>query len=136
MGSPRAQTLLAVSDVLKSSKWYSKLLGLKMLSRTKADTHDNTYNRLLFDGEVVLQLHSWDDEEHPNLVNAEKSAVGHGVLVWFEVDDFEAAVARSRTMKAEVVTDSHINPGPNHWEIWLRDPDGYHVVLSSPDGEV
>jgi hypothetical protein len=24
--------------------------------------------------------------------------------------------------------------GPNHWEIWLRDLDGYKVVLASPDG--
>jgi hypothetical protein len=22
----------------------------------------------------------------------------------------------------------------NHWELWLRDPDGYTVVLASPDG--
>jgi hypothetical protein len=33
----------------------------------------------------------------------------------------------------------HRNPpdgdgGPNHWEIWLRDLDGYKVVLASPDG--
>ena len=33
----------------------------------------------------------------------------------------------------------HRNPpdgkgGPNHWELWLRDPDGYTVVLASPDG--
>jgi hypothetical protein len=33
----------------------------------------------------------------------------------------------------------HRNPpsgdgGPNHWECWLRDPDGYTVVLASPDG--
>lgn len=34
----------------------------------------------------------------------------------------------------------HRNPpppqegGPNHWEIWLKDPDGYVVVLASPDG--
>jgi hypothetical protein len=25
--------------------------------------------------------------------------------------------------------------GPDHREIWLRDPDGYLVVLASPDGE-
>ena len=25
--------------------------------------------------------------------------------------------------------------GPAHREIWLRDPDGYLVVLASPDGE-
>ena len=24
--------------------------------------------------------------------------------------------------------------GPNYWEIGLRDPDGYTVVLASPDG--
>ena len=24
--------------------------------------------------------------------------------------------------------------GPNHWERWLRDPDGYTVVLASPEG--
>ena len=26
------------------------------------------------------------------------------------------------------------NGGPNHWECWFRDPDGYTVVLASPDG--
>ena len=41
--------------------------------------------------------------------------------------------------KAQVVLPKHRNPpdgngGPNHWEIWLRDPDGYTVVLASPDG--
>ncbi|HEX5102789.1 MAG TPA: hypothetical protein VFV87_03210 [Pirellulaceae bacterium] len=24
--------------------------------------------------------------------------------------------------------------GPNHWEIWLRDGEGYTIVLASPDG--
>jgi catechol 2,3-dioxygenase-like lactoylglutathione lyase family enzyme len=24
--------------------------------------------------------------------------------------------------------------GPNHWELWVRDPDGYVVVIASPDG--
>jgi hypothetical protein len=26
------------------------------------------------------------------------------------------------------------NGGPNHWECWIRDPDGYIVVIASPDG--
>jgi hypothetical protein len=35
----------------------------------------------------------------------------------------------------------HRNPpaedgnGPSHREVWLRDPDGYLVVVASPDGE-
>ena len=33
-------------------------------------------------------------EDHPNLVNADAAPVGHGVLVWIEVDDFDATVGR------------------------------------------
>jgi hypothetical protein len=28
-----------------------------------------------------------------------------------------------------------VNPAPQHRELWLRDPDGFVVVLASPDGE-
>jgi len=62
------------------------------------------------------------------------------VLLWFEVDDFDEAAQRAAHMKAEVVLARHRNPpddddaGPNHWELWLRDPDGYMVVIASPYG--
>lgn len=51
------------------------------------------------------------------------------VFLWFEVADFDAAVARAAELRAPVVLPRHRNPpdcdsGPNHWEIWLRDPDG------------
>ena len=54
-------------------------------------------------------------------------------------DDIDAAIAWAETMGAEVIMPRHRNPpdgdgGPNHWEIWLRDLDGYKVVLASPDG--
>jgi hypothetical protein len=29
-----------------------------------------------------------------------------------------------------------VNPNANHREIWLRDPDGYVVVLASAYGDV
>jgi hypothetical protein len=62
------------------------------------------------------------------------------VLLWFETDEFDAAVARAHALGAEVVMAPHRNPpsgsgGPNHREVWLRDLDGYVVVLASPDGE-
>jgi len=136
MAKPRSQTLIAVRDVLKSSKRYAKLLSLEMLSRTKAETHGNTYNRLLDEGEVVLQFHSWDDEEHPNMMDRSKCPVGHGLIIWFEVDDFDDAVSRARELKASFVLEPHVNPGSRHREVWLKDPDGYHVVLSSPDGDM
>jgi hypothetical protein len=61
------------------------------------------------------------------------------VLLWFEIDDFDAAVVRAKEMNVRFIMDKHRNPpsgggGPNHWECWLNDPDGYVVVLASPDG--
>ncbi|MGD8862286.1 MAG: VOC family protein [Myxococcales bacterium] len=69
------------------------------------------------------------------MVDPDGGRNGHGVVVWFEVDDFDAAVARARALKTRVVEDVHVNPAPAHREIWLRDPDGYLVVLCGPDGE-
>mgnify|MGYP001126271802 CR=1 FL=1 len=64
---------------------------------------------------------------------------GNGLLLWFEVDDIDAAIIRAEALGAEILTPCQRNPpdgegGPNHWEIWLRDPDGYKVILASPDG--
>ena len=64
---------------------------------------------------------------------------GNGVLLWFEVDDFDAVIARATKLQAPVILPRHRNPpdgdgGPNHWEMWLRDLDGYAIVLASPDG--
>ena len=97
--------------------------------------HDHLYDRLLVDGVLVLQLHAWDEEDHANLIDPDGGRNGHGVLVWFEVDDFDAAVSRVQELDPQIVQDVHVNPAPAHREIWLRDPDGYLVVICSPDGE-
>ncbi len=131
----RSVPLIAVRNVLASSKWYAKILGLDLLSKTEEDTHGNVYNRLLCGGEVMLQLHSWDDETHPNLMHADKAPVGHGVLLWFVVDDFDNVARRVNNSDAEIVEGVHVNPGPKNREIWFRDPDGYLIVIASPDGE-
>jgi len=66
---------------------------------------------------------------------------GNGALPWFETDEFDDAVDRARAMGASVLKEPHRNPppgqpgGPAHRECWLRDPDGYKVVLETPDGE-
>jgi hypothetical protein len=52
--------------------------------------------------------------------------------VWFEVDEFDAAVARVHAADVRVETDVHVNPNAGHREIWLRDTDGYLVVLAEP----
>jgi catechol 2,3-dioxygenase-like lactoylglutathione lyase family enzyme len=129
----RPQPLIAVADVRASTRWYTTLLGAKRIP--ESSIHDHLYARLYSNDQMVLQLHAWDEEDHPNLVDAGAAPHGHGVLIWFEVDDFDAAVERARSLRAEVVEEPHVNPAPGHREMWLRDPDGYVVVLASPDGE-
>lgn len=127
-----SQTLIAVRDVRASSRWYAELLAADSLPDHE---HRDFYDRILCSGRLVLQLHAWDEEDHPNLVDADAAPVAHGVVLWFQVDDFDSAVERARGLGAEVVQEPHVNPAPQHREIWLRDPDGYVVVVASPDGE-
>src|SRR5580693_1661767 len=128
----QAQPLIAVRDVRAAAKWYTKLLGADSLPDHE---HRDVYDRVYVSGQLVLQLHAWDEEDHPNLIDANKAPPGHGVLLWFVLADFDAAVKRARALKAEVVEEPHDNPAPQNREMWLRDPDGYVVVIASPDGE-
>lgn len=128
------QPLICVRDVEASSRWYQYLLGCQSAHGGRE------YERLVSQGQLVLQLHRWDVEHHHGRIgNANLKPYRNGVLLWFELDDFDAAAARAQELKAEVVMPRHRNPpdsdgGPNHWELWLHDLDGYTVVLCSPDG--
>jgi catechol 2,3-dioxygenase-like lactoylglutathione lyase family enzyme len=131
----RPQPLIAVSDVEASSGFYQRLLGCE-------SAHGGPeYERLVHGGVLVMQLHRFDVEHHHGPIgDAADRPYGNGVLLWFEVDDFDAAAARATELRAEIVLPPHRNPpegggGPDHREVWLRDPDGYMVVLASPDGE-
>jgi glyoxalase/bleomycin resistance protein/dioxygenase superfamily protein len=128
----QVQPLIAVRNVRASSRWYAELLGADSLPEHR---HRDLYERISCSGQLILQLHAWDAEDHPNLVNREAAPAGHGVLLWFEVKDFDSVVERARGLQAEIILEPHINPAPQHREIWLRDADGYVVVIASPDGE-
>jgi hypothetical protein len=59
---------------------------------------------------LILQLHAWDAAHHHGHMGDPTRPVGNGVMLWFEVDDFDAAVARARELQARVVLDVHVNP--------------------------
>lgn len=128
-----AQPLIAVRNVRASSRWYAQLLGADSLPD---HVHRDVYDRIFCSGQLVLQLHAWDEDDHPNLVHRDAAPPGHGVVLWFQVGDFDAAVERARGLSAEIIRGPHFNPAPQHREIWLRDLDGYVVVIASPDGEL
>lgn len=131
----RLQPLICVHDVEATSRWYQKLLGCR------SDHGGKDYERLVDgNGRLIVQLHHWDvSHDHGPIGNAAVKPYGNGVLLWIEIDDFEAAIGRVAELNPEIVLPRHCNPpdrkgGPNHWEIWIRDPEGYTVVLASPDG--
>lgn len=89
------------------------------------------WSQLMADGEIVLQLHhDGPDDDHAALVS--DGPRGNGVLVWFEVDDFDSAVARAHGLNAVIEREPAINPNAKQPELWLRDPDGYVVVIAGP----
>lgn len=130
----RPQPLIVVSDVEASSVWYQRLLGCK------SNHGGRDYEQLVDKGQLILQLHSFDaGHHHGPLADRHDKPYGNGVLLWFEVDAFEEVLKRAEELGVEMVLPRHRNPpdrdgGPNHWECWMRDPDGYVVVVASPYG--
>lgn len=131
----RPQPLVTVHDVEASSAWYQRLLGCE-------SAHGGPdYERLVANGELVLQLHHWQIDHEHGPIGDPGLPPGNGVLLWFEVSDFDAASERAAELSAEIVLGPLRNPpegepgGPAHRELWLKDLDGYTVVLASPDGE-
>ena len=124
------QPLIAVRDVPASARWYQRLLGCR------SGHGGEKYEQLVDpDGRLILQLHDWEADHHAHMGDPAKPR-GNGVLLWFLVHDFDAAVNRARALPADILEGPQVNPNANHREIWLRDPDGYVVVLAGPYGEV
>ena len=126
----KVQPMITVRDVEASSRWYQELLGCE------SGHGGPEYEMLLKDGELLLQLHHWHDHEHPNMGDPDAAPHGYGVLLWFETAAFGAAVARARALGANFLKEPHVNPLAQHLECWMRDPDGYTIVLASPYGDV
>lgn len=118
--------LLCVDDVEQTSSWYQKLLGL-------FSGHGGTdYERLIRDDTVILQLHKWEVEHHHGpLGDPATKPYGNGVILWFELNDFFEAVVRAKAMKVDIIKPDQLSENGN-WEFWLRDPNGYTLVLTSP----
>jgi catechol 2,3-dioxygenase-like lactoylglutathione lyase family enzyme len=118
--------MVVVRDVPVSSRFYQQVLG------AESGHGGDEYEQIVGNGEILLQLHDLDVEDHHGPLADPGQELGNGVLLWFEVADFEAAVERVRATGAPIIRDVHVNPNARHQEIWVRDPDGYLVVLAGP----
>ena len=123
----RTWTIIGVADVPKSFKWYQSLLGLP----ATAPAHDYFGQIVDTDGTVLLCLHAWRAHEHPSLTSPAVATPGNGLLLFFRVDDFEAALPRARSLVEHLDEEPHLNPNTRTMEFSLRDPDGYYVTISA-----
>ena|SRR5689334_3908751 len=124
----QSQPLIAVHDVEASSRWYQAVLG-------SASGHGGReYERIVCENRLILQLHAWDAHDHPHMGDPHVGHLGNGMLLWFEVEDFDAAMNRIRDVGAEILEGPHVNASARHREIWLRDLDGYVVVIAGRHG--
>ena len=123
----RIWTIIGVSDVPSSFKWYQSLLGQPETQPGHAD-----FGQILdSDGTVLLCLHRWGAHEHPSLTSPDNATPGNGLLLFFRVDDFEMSLKRARALVAGLEEEPHANPSTGTEEFALRDPDGYYVMISA-----
>lgn len=123
----RTWTIIAVSDVASSFRWYQSLLGLP----ESAPAHDYFGQIVDTDGTVLLCLHEWGAHDHPSLESPGPGQPGNGLLLFFRVDDFDAALTRARALVAQFEEEPNLNPSTGTIELSLRDPDGYYVTVSA-----
>ncbi len=123
----RTWTIIGVSDVVSSFKWYQSLFGLP----ETLPGHDHFGQIVDTDGTVLLCLHQWGAHDHPSLMSPDDGTPGNGLLVFFRVDDYEMALKRARALVAGFEEEPHVNPNTQTMEFSLRDPDGYYVTISA-----
>lgn len=123
----RTWTIIGVADVANSYKWYQSLLGLP----DSQPAHDYFGQICDTDGTVLLCLHKWGDHEHPTLSDPNRAEPGNGLLLFFRVDEFDKALARSKSLVSQFEEEPQLNPNTGTLEFALRDPDGYYVMISA-----
>lgn len=123
----RPWPIIGVQDVAASARWYGEILGC-------GHTHvnDPEFDQIVDEeGTIALCVHAWDAHGHPSLSSSAEGQAGKGLLLFFIVPDVHAAARRARRLTAITPDISH-NSNTGAKEFALRDPDGYHVVVSGP----
>jgi catechol 2,3-dioxygenase-like lactoylglutathione lyase family enzyme len=123
----RTWTIIGVSDVPRSVRWYQTLLGLA----ETAPAHDDFGQIVDTDGTVLLCLHAWGAHGHPSLTSPHDAKPGNGLLLFFRVDNFDLVLPGARALVDRLEEEPHVNPNTRTAEFSLRDPDGYYVTISA-----
>lgn len=112
------------SDYEKSKKFYTTILGLKVIREIYREARQSYKLDLALHGEYVLELFSFPAPP-PRLSQPEASGLRH---IAFEVDDLDEAV--NYFSKHEIVAEPiRIDDTTNKLFTFISDPDGLPVEL-------
>jgi catechol-2,3-dioxygenase len=120
----RLETIIAVQDVAKSSKWYQDLLNLK--SKHGGDSFEMLANE---NETVILCLHKWDEHDHPTMKDP-SIEVGNGLILYFRVSDLKEVWERATKLSLDYEQEPHLNENSGQQQFSLRDLDGYYLMIS------
>lgn len=120
----RLETIIAVKDVPKSSKWYQDLLNLK-------SNHGGDSFEMLADknGNVILCLHKWGEHEHPTMKDP-SIGVGNGLILYFRVSDLNEVWSNAIKLNLDIEQEPHLNENSGQQQFTLRDLDSYYIIIS------
>lgn len=117
--------LLMVTSMERSLKFYVDGLGFTIQNRWVVE------GQLLWCwmalGSAALMLQEMNDSTRERL--AAKGEFGNGSSLYFQCKD---AIAIYRQAQARGIAGREPQVGNNSWELFLLDPDGYHINFSSP----
>ncbi|MBK8054286.1 MAG: glyoxalase [Saprospiraceae bacterium] len=120
----RLETIIAVKDVDKSSKWYQDLLNLK-------STHGGGNFEMLADknGTVILCLHRWEEHDHPTMRDP-NITIGNGLILYFRVSDLKNIWNKAVNLNLVIEQKLHLNTNSGQQQFILKDIDNYYLIIS------
>ncbi|MEM7571789.1 MAG: VOC family protein [Bacteroidota bacterium] len=116
--------IIAVQDVVASSKWYQSVLGCK--SKHGGDEFDILVDE---EGEVVLCLHKWGEHGHPSMLKS-NIRPGNGLILYLRTTKLELIRQQLKEMGHPVEREIQLNPNSHHKEFSVVDPNGYYLTIS------
>ena len=122
----RIWTVIGVRDVPASFAWYQALFG----QPATRPAHDYFGQVMDADGTMLVCLHQWGSHAHPTLIEPALESHGNGLLLFFRVDDYDAALERARALVPRFDEAPHVNQSTQTREFSVRDLDGYYVTIS------
>lgn len=120
----RLDPIIAVKDIVASTKWYQKILGLN-------SNHRGDHFSVLVsdDNEIMLCLHKWEEHNHPTMTD-QNIKPGNGLLLYFRTDNMINIHQNALEASCVIAEDIHLNTNSLRREFSLLDPDGYFLTVS------